>query len=397
MPENAPQPEPHESETTEERQTHGEHHKHTTHRPDASAQNTVADSEAYDGVIEPSGTLAVKTFSWTLALVVFAVARLLAISWPPDGTDGFFVSLRAAIRTAQQVVGHISLTDLPALVGATFASEPVLSLLLVTAASIALCLTSLPSILLGDDRLTWRAVAMLVVLLVSALGAIAVAPLAWRPLVIVVLGVYAWALVSWWGRGAQVARWAKYAERMLESRDSAGHPADWTTNVTLSTSNAPQTFRQLASALATRAVFVRRAIERRRGRAFRDPAVLDAYAEAFGIRRALATEARARRRGRTASTRVMSARTAVAHGVLVVRKFVLTNGVVLGGVLLVAMLSFSPRPWIAPTCQTTDDGRETVYVLSTSPPTVLLETTRTVEVRTDWDGVELAAGACRES
>jgi len=348
------------------------------------------------GAITPRGPLVEKIFGWSFLFTVFVMVRFLAVSWPRDIAPdaGFGEALQTAIETSQHVLTHASITDLPAIIGATLASEPLLTLLLCTTVSLSLCMYSFPGIIFEDDYVGGRAMLMLMVGIVSALVAVIIAPWPWKVVLLAGLAVVGWAMASWWGRGSAVARWNRFADALLDRRGFRARPVDWTTRASLEEGGEPLTFREMATLLAERSKYARDELERRKDEAFGDPQVVDAYLEAMTLRRFLALELRARRRGQVLDPLRVKRSFRVQDLVAKVRHFVLARGLVLAGMMVVISLAVTPTSWIAPTCLTEDERSETVYILSSSPPTVLVDATRSVETRTSWDHIDLAAGEC---
>lgn len=347
-------------------------------------------------VISPRGPLVEKLFGWTLVLSVFVLARFLAVSWPRGevAEEDFSSSLRVAIETAQHLLAHVSITDLPAIIGATLASEPVPALLLVAMAGYGVCLSTFPNVTFGDDLVSWRASLMLLVTGTAVFGAVLLTAWPWRLLVIGVTALFVAALVSWWGRGAAIARWGRRADALLVRRDGRGRFVDWQTGMILYEQDGPLRFRQIAKILSEDTAHVHRELKARHDEALKDNAVTDAYLEAMLLRRILALEDSAHRRGRALTPARVERSLTCWHLVGWARHAMLTSGVVLTGALLIINLAVTPTSWIAPTCLAEDGTTSTVYILSNAPPTVLDDASRTVDTRTSWDGVDLSTGEC---
>lgn len=340
-----------------------------------------------------------KIFGWSLLLAVFVMTRFLAVSWPRGGEaeESAGDAIRVAIETAQHLLSHLSITDLPAIIGATLASEPLLALLLAATVGLTLCLSSFPGVMFGDDLIGWRGVLMLLVSVASVLGAVFLAPGLWKALLSVAVVVVGWALVSWWGRGSALTRWNRYATALLERRDARGRVVDWRTGFSLEDGSESLRFRQVAEMLVARSAYVHEEMTRRHDDSLEDSQVTDAYLDAIVFRRVLTLEDRARRRGRILEPERVKRSFTRRERLMKARYFVLTRGIVLAGALVIISLAATPTSWIAPTCLTDVEQSRTVYILSSSPPTVLVDATRMVETRTSWSGVELMTGACDEA
>lgn len=350
-------------------------------------------------VIAPRGPLVEKLFGWTLVFSVFVLARFLAVSWPRGevAEEDVSSSLRVAVGTTRHLLAHVSFSDLPAIIGATLASEPVFALLLVATVGYGICLSTFPNVTFSDDFISWRACFMILVTGVAVAGAVLLTAWPWKLLIIVVVTLFVALLVSWWGRGSVVARWGRYADALFDRRDGHGRFIDWQTGLILNEGDKPLRFRQIAKLLSEKSAYVHLALRARHDEALKDPAVTDAYLEAMTLRRIIALENSAHRRGCGVTEKVVERSLARWDLVGKARYFVLTSGVVLTGALLIISLAVTPTPWIAPTCLTKEGTSNTVYILSTAPPTVLDDASRTVDTRTSWDGVDLTTGECSEA
>ena len=143
--------------------------------------------------------------------------------------------------------------------------------------------------------------------------------------------------------------------------------------------------------LVARSAYVHEEMTRRHDDSlFEDSQVTDAYLDAIVFRRVLTLEDRGRRRGRILEPERVKRSFTRRERLMKARYFVLTRGIVLAGVLVMIGPRATPTSWIAPTCSMDVGGQSrTVYILSSSPPTVLVDATRMVETRTSWSGVEL--------